>query len=257
MGSDILELIIEHKRQEVFRLKRQGVRETRYSSMPARGFRHALSHGPFPNIIAEVKRASPSKGIICEDFDPLKTAFFYEEAGAKAISVLTDERFFKGSPDYLYEIKGRVGPPCLRKDFIIDHIQLVESRSLGADAVLLIVACLEPAHLKELLEHAKELGLDALIEVHNERETEIAIEAGAEIIGINNRNLKDFSVSLDTTVRLFKMIPDDVIVVSESGISAVDDIRRLKMHNINGVLIGEAFMRHPELLRLFYKEIHS
>lgn len=247
----ILDTIIQHKKEEIRVLKKRGIQEVFDGSFERVSLFDALKNPPHPGIIAEVKKASPSKGIIREDFRPLDIAKYYEESGARAISVLTDERFFQGRKEYLSTIKANVRIPCLRKDFIIDHIQVEESNALGADAILLIVACLELSLLKELLHHVEELGMDALVEVHDEREAEQALKAGARIIGINNRDLRDFSVSLDTTFRVMEALPSETIVVSESGIGSTDAFKRLIEHGVHGVLIGESFMRDPELLREF------
>ncbi len=247
----ILDTIIQHKKEEIQALKKKGIEEVFDGSFERLSLFEALKNPPHPGIIAEVKKASPSKGVIREDFRPLDIAKYYEESGARAISVLTDERFFQGRKEYLSTIKANVSIPCLRKDFIIDHIQVEESNALGADAILLIVACLELSLLEELLHHVEELGMDALVEVHDEPEAEQALKVGARIIGINNRDLRDFSVSLDTTFRVMEALPSETIVVSESGIGSTDAFKRLIEHGVHGVLIGESFMRNPELLREF------
>ena len=244
----ILDTIIEHKRLEIERLKKTGVPEPATGLRECRGLEAALSQGPHPAIIAEVKKASPSKGVIKEDFDPVQVATAYEKNGASGVSVLTDERFFMGSPAFLTAIKREIALPVLRKDFIVDHIQVEETAAMGADAMLLIVACLDDVLLKELLHHASECGLDTLVETHDEREAERALKAGARIIGINNRDLRDFSVDIETTFRVMAQLPEDVLVVSESGIGSVEDFKRLKDHGVHGALVGEAFMRNPELL---------
>ena len=195
------------------------------------------------SFICEVKKASPSKGIIAEDFPYLGIAKSYEKAGADAVSVLTEPEFFKGSGEYLREISQSISLPCLRKDFIIDEYQIYEAKTLGASAVLLICAILEDEKLKSYLELAHSLGLSALVETHNEQELMRAVNSGAEIIGVNNRDLKTFNVDLNTTKQLFAKAPSGKILVSESGIHTESDIELVKAAGANAVLIGEAFMQ--------------
>jgi indole-3-glycerol phosphate synthase len=201
-------------------------------------------------LIAEVKKASPSKGVIRSDFDAVSIARTYADCGASAISVLTETSFFKGSLDYLIRIgtalKDR-GTPLLRKDFIHDKYQVYESRACQADSLLLIVAILSKQRLSELLELSHRLGMECLVEVHNEAEIGIAVDSGARIIGINNRDLNTFTVDINTTVRLKPLIPLDRIVVSESGISNRGDIERLKNRGVDAVLIGEALISSPDI----------
>jgi indole-3-glycerol phosphate synthase len=242
---NILDKIVEFKRGEVSRLKRQGISDPPRDPGPTRGFASAVTRkdpGEPLRIIAEAKKASPSKGLLCPDFDPVALARDYQEAGASAMSVLTDEEFFQGSLAYLMDVRRAVDLPLLRKDFIIDHIQIDEARRWGADAVLLIAAILSTSQISEFLAHAQELSLACLVEVHDEDEAEKALSAGAALIGINNRNLKDFSVSLDTTVRVKGMIPDEIPVVSESGIRSGEDARYLKEHGVSALLIGESLV---------------
>ena len=249
---NILEKIVEHKRDEVRTLKKEGIRSPSLETGPKRGFRKRLLEGEPLGLIAEAKKASPSKGLICPEFDPEGLAREYEEGGADCMSVLTDERFFMGSLSYLVLARKAASLPVLRKDFIIDHIQVEESKVYGADAILLICAILEPSLLQELLFHARELGMDCLVEVHDEKEAEMAFSAGADLIGINNRNLKDFSVSLDTSIRVRGAIPEEIPVVSESGIKDFDDIKRLVSGNIQAVLIGESLVKaqdRPQKIR--------
>jgi indole-3-glycerol phosphate synthase len=191
-------------------------------------------------IIAEIKRASPSKGVINGDLQAAYTAWAYERAGATAISVLTDEEFFHGSGEDLIQARTATNLPILRKDFVIERYQVLQARLWGADAVLLIVAALGPDELKRLLEYSSSLGLECLVEVHNEEEVYQALEAGARMIGINNRNLADFTVSLDVTLRLRPLIPSGCVVISESGIRTGEDIRKIKDCGVDGILIGEA-----------------
>ena len=190
-----------------------------------------------------MKKASPSKGIIAEDFPYLDIAKEYENIGASAISVLTEPHFFKGDNKYLEEISRNVDIPVLRKDFIIDEYQIYESKLIGADAILLICSILTKSQLKEYLNIAKELNLDVLVETHDEKEVKIAVEIGANIIGVNNRNLKDFTVNIENSISLRKLVPKDILYVSESGISTREDIKKLEENNINAVLIGETLMR--------------
>jgi indole-3-glycerol phosphate synthase len=194
-------------------------------------------------VIAEVKKASPSKGLICADFDPVAIAANYQKQGAQAVSVLTDVDFFQGCLADLMAVRAAVGLPVLRKDFIIDPLQIEEARAHGADAVLLIAAILDHRQLEEYQAQAAALGMDSLVEVHDERETELALAAGARLIGINNRNLRDFTIDLDTTFRLKKMIPAEIPVVSESGLRSAEDFQRLAVAGVAAALIGETLMR--------------
>jgi len=209
-----------------------------------RGFARELSGGS-RRIVAEIKRSSPSKGLIRADFNPVVIARDYADHGASAISVLTEEKFFQGSLTYLEEIKRAVAVPLLRKDFIIDPYQLTEARSYGADAILLIAALLESTILRDLRETATALSLDSVVEVHNEEELDRALDAGAEIIGINNRNLKTFEVSLATTEKLAPRVPGGTLIISESGIDGAEQIRQVERWGIHSFLIGESLMRAP------------
>ena len=195
------------------------------------------------SIIAEVKRASPSKGLIAEDFDYLAIAKEYEVAGASAISVLTEPYFFKGADDYLTEIAQEVNIPVLRKDFVVDEYMIWEAKLLGASAVLLIVSILDTVQLKKYLDLAHDLGLSAIVEAHDGDEIMRAMTVGAEIIGVNNRNLKDFTVDIENSINLRRCVSGDVIFISESGIKTPQDITRLKENNVNAVLIGETLMK--------------
>ena len=197
-------------------------------------------------IITEVKKASPSKGLITEDFDYIKIAKDYEQSGASAIAVLTEPYFFKGSNDYLKEIAENVRLPILRKDFTIDEYMIYEAKSLGASAILLIVSILDDVQLKEYLDLAHELGLSAIVETHDAKEIRTAMDAGAEIIGVNNRNLADFTVDINNSVNLRRLVGDDILFISESGIKTAEDVRRLKENNVDAVLIGETLMRSDD-----------
>jgi indole-3-glycerol phosphate synthase len=199
-------------------------------------------------IIAEVKKASPSKGLICKDFDPLKIAVAYVDGGAAAISVLTETKYFQGSLDYLKDIRKVVSnKPLLRKDFIVDPYQVYESRAYGADSLLLIVAALSSDELTSLLTLSDELGMECLVEVHNEQELETALNSQAKIIGINNRNLSTFEVDLNVTFRLRPSVPAGLIAVSESGIKSRADIEKMRELNVNAVLIGETLVSSPDI----------
>ena len=197
---------------------------------------------PEITFICECKKASPSKGLIAPDFPYLDIAREYEAAGAGAISVLTEPKWFLGSNDYLREIAANVSIPCLRKDFTVDEYMIYQAKTLGAAAVLLICAITETARLKEYIAIADSLGLSALVEAHDEHEIEAALDAGARIIGVNNRNLKDFTVDIHNSERLRKLVPDNVMFIAESGIKTAADIDVLRAANVNGVLIGETLM---------------
>jgi indole-3-glycerol phosphate synthase len=209
-------------------------------------FYQALSKSRL-SVIAEVKKASPSKGLIKADFNPVKIAKAYETEDVDAVSVLTEEFYFKGSSAYLSQIRENIKIPILRKDFILNEYQIYQTAAIGADAILLIVAILGAETLKAYQMLAQTLGLDCLVEVHDENELQIALDCGAEIIGINNRNLKTFEVDLNTTARLSKLIPRGHLIVSESGITANEDLRKLKANGVNAVLIGESLMRSDNL----------
>ncbi len=249
----ILDKIIAEKKIEVDSRKGQTpmaeLKARMLDAPPPLGFARRLQqneHG-IPAVIAEVKKASPSKGLIRSDFDPESIAKSYANAGASAISCLTDEKFFQGSLDYLRMVKNAVALPVLRKDFMIDEYQIFEARAAGADAILLIVAALEKGDIAHLMQAANELGMDSLIEVHNEREMEIALELDCQLIGINNRNLQTFEVTLATTSRLLPMITNGAKSVSESGIVTREDMLNLGKMGVDAVLIGEALMREDDI----------
>lgn len=205
-------------------------------------FEKALRDKPIA-IISEVKRASPSKGLIAEDFDYLAIARDYESAGVSAISVLTEPYFFQGSNEILKEISQTVETPILRKDFTISPYMIYEAKLIGASAILLIVSILDDEELVEYLELADSLGLSAIVETHDGEEIERALDAGARIIGVNNRNLKDFTVDINNSINLRKNVPKDIIFISESGIKTSEDVKRLKENDVDAVLIGETLMR--------------
>jgi indole-3-glycerol phosphate synthase len=247
--AEILATIAEHVRGVVERRRVEApieaLRERPLFHFPARGFAHALK-GDRRRIIAEVKKASPSKGLIRADFDPVSIARGYAAGGASAISVLTEERFFQGSLTHMEAIHGAVEVPLLRKDFTLDPYQIVEAKSYGADAVLLIAAMLDTPRMRELRAQAGALGMDSIVEVHTETELAAAVEVGAEAIGINNRDLKTFAVDLSTTERLAPLVPSGIPVVCESGIDSPEQIRRIEKCGIHVFLIGESLMRAPE-----------
>lgn len=247
--AEFLANITEHVRASVAQRKREmpleKLRARRLFAAPTRGFARSLT-GTTRRIIAEIKRASPSKGLIRADFDPVSIAKDYASHGASAISVLTEEKFFQGSLDYLEQIHDAVSVPLLRKDFMLDPYQLTEAKSFGADAILLIAAMLDGHLMGELRVQANELGLDVLVEVHNEDELEAARAAGAQLIGINNRDLKTFNVDIGTTERLVPRLPAGVPAVCESGIDNPEQIRRVEKSGVHVFLIGESLMRAPQ-----------
>jgi indole-3-glycerol phosphate synthase len=248
----ILDDIVADKIPEVERRKRElpveEVKKQIREQSASLDFASALK-GDHIQLIAEVKKASPSKGVIREEFDPVDVARTYADNGAAAISVLTDEKYFMGSLEYLRNIRKALNTPVplLRKDFILDEYQVYEARAAGADAILLIVAILESKQLTELMELSHRLGMECLVETHNEYECEIAVNCGARIIGINNRDLKTFTVDIETTGRLRELIPANRIVVSESGIKNRNDIERLKDWGVDAVLIGESLMASADI----------
>lgn len=225
---------------------------------PKHSFKEALK-GEDISFICEVKKASPSKGLIAPDFQYLEIAKEYEVAGASAISCLTEPYYFLGKDEYLTEIANTVNIPVLRKDFTVDEYQIYEAKVIGASAVLLICALLDEQTLKKYLEISRSIGLSALVEAHDEEEIRMALNAGADIIGVNNRNLKDFTVDINNSGRLRKLVPDEIIFVSESGIKTAEDIDNLRKNGTNAVLIGETLMRsadkRAELDRLAGKSV--
>jgi len=259
---DVLQTILERKADEV--AERRAVRsldEVRAAALaqsPPRGFAQALRAKralDLPAVIAEVKKASPSKGLIRADFDPAAIARSYEAGGAACLSVLTDVDHFQGSDAYLQQARAACTLPVLRKDFTIDEYQVVEARALGADCILLIVAALDDVRLADLAVLAMELGMDVLVEVHDLDELERALQVPAPLLGINNRNLRTFDVSLDTTLSLRHAVPGDRVLVTESGIALPADVVRLRDAGVETFLVGEAFMREADpgaaLRRLF------
>ncbi len=243
----ILQKIVARKKEEVALLRRHGIRLpeefSNHQVAPPRGFRQALIDYPHISIIAEVKKASPSKGVICEDFDPVRIACNYKKNGAQAISVLTDADFFQGSLRNLMQVREAVDLPVLRKDFIIDQVQIEEAALHGADAILLIAAILEKNQLEDFARAAAAMQLDVLVEVHDEEELDKALGARPNLIGINNRNLNDFSVDINTTLRLKQLIPAHIPVISESGLASAAHLKTLQDSGVCGALIGESLMR--------------
>jgi indole-3-glycerol phosphate synthase len=249
----ILDAIIANKKEELSETKRQvpfvDVKTKASHAEPARGFGNALTGPGDIRLIAEVKKASPSKGVIRDEFDPVTIAQIYEESGASCLSVLTEKKYFQGSLEYLGQIRKAVQLPLLRKDFIIDEYQIHEARAAGADAILLIAACLEKRQIEDYLSLARQLGLDVLVESHTYKELDRSLRAGATLVGINNRDLTTFTVSLQTTLDLLNDIPDDRIVVSESGIRTRDDVVKLHQAGVDAVLVGESLMREKDIGR--------
>ncbi len=247
----ILSRIIEEKRRVVEEAKRakskeELVREIKNISVQS-SFKKSISRPHHVNLIAEIKKASPSKGILRGDFHPVKIAVTYQAHGASAVSVLTDERFFEGKLEYIKMVKENISLPVLRKDFIIDEYQIYESVAAGADAILLIADLLSANEMNGFYALATSLGLDVLMEVHNEEDVEKALATGGHIIGMNNRDLHTFKVDLGVTQKLVRLLPANTIKVSESGIKSYEDVMFLKSLGINAVLIGEAFMEAADI----------
>lgn len=258
----VLEKIITRKREEVLERKQkrsvEDLQQLIAKQPPARGFVASMERkiqAGQAAVIAEIKKASPSKGIIREDFFPAEIAISYEKGGAACLSVLTDVDFFQGTDAFLQEARSASSLPVIRKDFIIDEYQVYESRAIGADCILLIVAVLEFEHMQRLNALAHELGMDVLVEVHNAEELELALKLPNKLIGINNRNLHTFEVSLDHTFSLLDRIGSERLVVTESGILTIDDVLAMRGHNVNAFLVGETFMRSDDpglkLLEMF------
>ena len=247
---DILKKIIARKHEEVSAgLQRVSLAEMKARAQTAdacRGFvdaiRRKIDAGDAA-VIAEIKKASPSKGVIREDFHPAEIAASYAQGGAACLSILTDRDFFQGSNDYLQQARAACALPVIRKDFIIDEYQVYEARAIGADCILLIVAALDDAQMATLAELAMSLGMDVLVEVHDAEELQRMLPLNLPLVGINNRNLRTFEVSLQTTIDLLPQIPGDRIVITESAIHAPEDVALMRRHAVNGFLVGEAFMR--------------
>lgn len=248
----ILKRILETKAEEVaarrYRNSRAALSAMAGDCAPARGFADRVQNCAQAGaaVIAEIKKASPSAGVIRKDFEPAKIAAAYEQAGAACLSVLTDEPYFQGSDRYLREAREACAIPVLRKDFIIDAYQVYETRVLGADCLLLIVAALSPGQLQDLAGLAGEVGLDVLVEVHDEAELDTALLTPAALVGVNNRDLHSFATDLGTSERLRPLLPDERTLVTESGIHDAQDVRRMQEAGINAFLVGEAFMRQED-----------
>lgn len=260
--SDILQKIIDTKHAEVTaameKLPLVMMRNEASNASSPRDFVGAIRAkiaGNKPAVIAEIKKASPSKGVIREDFRPAEIAASYEKGGAACLSVLTDVQYFQGSAEYLKQARAACALPVLRKDFMIAPYQVYEARAMGADCILLIVAALNLARMKELETLAHDLGMAVLVEVHDGEELDLALQLDTPLVGINNRNLRTFDVTLDTTLGLLDRIPKDRIVVTESGIFTPEDVALMRSHDVHTFLVGEAFMRQPdpgaELARVF------
>src|SRR3972149_5129240 len=247
----ILDKIVATKRAEIERAKaarpEKELRARLTEALPGRDFFAVLGAGGPIKLIAEVKKASPSVGLIRADFDPVAIAKIYEAHGATCISVLTDELHFQGHLDYLTAIRAAVDLPLLRKDFILDSYQLVEARAAGADAVLLIAECLDDCNLRKLFNETCELGMTPLVELYEPANLPRVLEAGATLIGVNNRNLHTFEVDLEHTIRLRKQVPDDCLLVGESGIQTHADVERLEAAGVDAILVGESLMREPDI----------
>ncbi|MEK9775577.1 MAG: indole-3-glycerol phosphate synthase TrpC [Quisquiliibacterium sp.] len=253
--SDILERIIAVKRQEIAQarqllddaqMRAQAQHAAAQARFAPRGFERAMRSAITavrPAVIAEIKKASPSKGVLREDFDPAKIARSYESGGATCLSVLTDHQFFQGAPQFLAAAREACTLPVLRKDFIVDRYQVYEARAMGADCILLIAAALDDAIMADLEACAQELGMDVLVEVHDGVELDRALRLRTTLIGVNNRNLRNFEVSLQTTLGLLDSIPEDRLVVTESGILSAGDVATMRAANVHAFLVGEAFMR--------------
>ena len=250
---DILNRILARKQQEIVTRKQatsiDKLQQRVVKASAPRGFVTALKQRVKQGaaaVIAEIKKASPSKGVIREDFDVVDIAKSYAAGGASCLSVLTDHDFFQGHEDFLVAARGACELPVIRKDFIVDPYQVIESRAIAADCILLIVAALDDDTLASLHQQARSLGMDVLVEVHNHDELERALRLELELVGINNRDLRTFDTSLDTTLDLLELVPDDCLVVTESGIHTRDDIALMRKHDVHAFLVGEAFMRVPD-----------
>ena len=261
--ADILKKILDRKVEEIVERKSQRTLADLEASLseasPPRGFVDAMRQRVSKKqhaVIAEIKKASPSKGVIREDFDPVSIAQAYEKGGATCLSVLTDQDFFQGADEYLVQARAACQLPVIRKEFIIDPYQVVEARAMGADCILLIVAALEQPQLVDLYQQAQDIGLDVLVEVHDREEMERALSLNLPMVGINNRDLRSFKTSLETTIDMLDMLPKNCFAVTESGINTRWDVERMEANSVFGFLVGEAFMREPDprkaLVALFH-----
>ncbi len=251
MPNDFLEKILEHKRdliqkkENYYNAIKEKIKHETFSRYHL--FYNAITKSGKINLIAEIKKASPSRGLICQDFTPLRLARIYMESGAAALSILTEDKFFLGKPDYIRTVSNAYTLPILTKDFIIDEGQIYEAYVCGASAVLLIVAILSDEQLMHLKKVATDLDLDCVVEIHNEAELKRALEVDAEIIGINNRNLRTFEVDFKTSERLIPQIPEGKAIVVESGLKSHEEIKKLKALGVHAVLIGETFLRAADV----------
>lgn len=249
--STILDEIVVSKRSEIERAKATlpevELRLRLADAPPVRNFFAPLAAGGSIRLIAEVKKASPSAGVIRADFDPVAIARTYEAHGAACISVLTDEPHFQGSLEYLRQVRSAVGIPVLRKDFVLDTYQVVEARAAGADAVLLIAECLDDCNLRKLFDAICELGMTPLVELYEPENLQRVFDAGATLIGINNRNLHTFEVDLERTIGMRERVPDECVLVGESGIKTYADVSRLQAAGVDAILVGESLMRQPDI----------
>lgn len=250
---DILQKILQRKVEEITQAAAKesliDISKRAASALPVRGFIQAIENKITAGkaaVIAEIKKASPSKGVMRENFIPSDIAQSYEKGGAACLSILTDRDFFQGAPEFLLQAREATKLPVIRKDFIIDAYQVYEARAMNADCILLIVSALGDATLNELLALAHHLQMDVLMEVHDRDEMERAIQSGAKLIGVNNRNLRTFDVSLQTTLDMLDMLPEDRILVTESGIHVPEDVKLMRQNGVNSFLVGEAFMRADE-----------
>lgn len=245
--GNVLERIMDHKRGEVeqakLRCSPEALTELAQAAPPVRDFVAGLRAAPWMGLIAEVKKASPSAGVIKSDFDPVGIAEQYQAAGANCLSVLTDEHFFQGHLDYLKAIRKTAKVPLLRKDFFLDRYQVLEARAAGADCILLIAECLSDCELRDLYFYASELGMECLIEIYDPENLDRVLKLEPPLVGINNRDLRSFEVSLDQTIRLADRVPPETLLVSESGIKTRADVERLKTHGVGAILVGETLMR--------------
>lgn len=247
----VLDKIVATKRMEIERaraaMSESELRAQLADAPPVRSFFTPLAAGGPIKLIAEVKKASPSAGVIRADFNPVAIAKIYEAHGASCVSVLTDESYFQGSLEYLRQIRATIGLPILRKDFVLDTYQVLEARAAGADAVLLIAECLDDCNLRKLFNAICELGMTPLVELYEPENLQRVFDAGATLIGINNRNLHTFEVDLDHTIRMRERVPDECVLVGESGIKTPADVERLQAAGVDAILVGETLMREPDI----------
>lgn len=247
----VLDKIVATKRMEIERARavvpESELRAQLADAPPVRNFFTPLAAGGPIKLIAEVKKASPSAGVIRADFNPVAIAEIYEAHGASCVSVLTDESYFQGSLDYLRQIRAAIGLPILRKDFVLDMYQVLEARAAGADAVLLIAECLDDCNLRKLFNAICELGMTPLVELYDPENLQRVFDAGATLIGINNRNLHTFEVDLEHTIRMRERVPDECVLVGESGIKTPADVERLQVAGVDAILVGETLMREPDI----------